>query len=140
MRFVCFYVLQNQRFTYSSLIFIYIAFKLSDLGQISWVSFHKFLTVLCWNSGPFLPTELELSQVYGCLAQTHVLSSAHKISTGLRSGLCDGHSKTLTLLSFSHFITNVAVCLGSLSIWKTHFHPSFNFLTDILRFCYNIDF
>ena len=29
-----------------------------------WVSFHKLLTVVCWNSGPFLLTDLEeLSQV-----------------------------------------------------------------------------
>ena len=30
------------------------------------------------------------------------------------------------------------VCLGSLSIWKTHLRPSFNFLTDVLRCCFNI--
>ena len=33
----------------------------------------------------------------------YFFSSAHKCSIGLRSGLCDGHSNTLTLLSLSHF-------------------------------------
>jgi hypothetical protein len=30
------------------------------------------------------------------------------------------------------------VCLGSLSIWKSHLRPSFNILTDVLRCCFNI--
>ena len=34
---------------------------------------------------------------------------------------------TLTLLSLSHFATTLEVCLGSLSIWKTHLRPNFNF-------------
>ena len=51
---------------------------------------------------------------------------------GLRSGLCNGHSNTSTLLSLSHFATILQVCLGSLSIWKTHLRSSFNFLTDVL--------
>uniref|UniRef100_A0A4W5P8T2 Aldehyde dehydrogenase 16 family, member A1 n=1 Tax=Hucho hucho TaxID=62062 RepID=A0A4W5P8T2_9TELE len=55
----------------------------------------------------------------GLLARTCFFSSAHTFSMGLRSGLCDGHSNTLTLLSFSHFATTLEVCLGSLSIWKT---------------------
>ena len=36
--------------------------------------------------------------------------SAHKFSIGWRSGLCEGHSKTLTLLSFSHFATTWGQC------------------------------
>jgi hypothetical protein len=51
---------------------------------------------------------------------------------GLRLGLCDGHSNTSTLLSLNHFATTLEVCLGSLSIWKTHLQPSFNFQTDVL--------
>ena len=46
------------------------------------------------------------------------------MSLGLRSGLCDGHSNTLTLLSLSHFATTLEVSLGSLSIWKTYLRPS----------------
>ena len=56
----------------------------------------------------------------GLLARTRFFSSAHTLSIRLRSGLCDGHSNTLTLLSLSHFATTLEVCLGSLSIWKTH--------------------
>uniref|UniRef100_A0A8C7M5G6 BTB/POZ domain-containing protein KCTD3 n=1 Tax=Oncorhynchus kisutch TaxID=8019 RepID=A0A8C7M5G6_ONCKI len=52
-------------------------------------------------------------------------------STGKRSGLCDGHSNTVTLLSVSHFATTLEECLGSLSIGKTHLRPSFHFLTDV---------
>ena len=90
-------------FPYSSLVFGTIAFKLYDLGQMFWVSFHKCLKGVCWVFGPFLLTELVCSQS--------------------RTGLCDGHSKTLTLLSVSHIVINLGVCLGSLSIWKTHLRP-----------------
>ena len=78
------------------------------------------------------------SDFIGLLARTHFFSSAHKCSIGLRLGLCDGHANTLTLLSLSHFATTLEVCLGSLSIWKPHLRPSFNFLTDVLRCCFNI--
>ena len=78
-----------------------------------------------WSSGFFL-------------AHTRFFSSAHTFSIGLRSGLRDGHSNTLTLMSLSHFATTLEVCLGSLSIWKVHLQPSFNFLTDVLRCCFNI--
>uniref|UniRef100_A0A4W5N7A6 EF-hand domain-containing protein n=1 Tax=Hucho hucho TaxID=62062 RepID=A0A4W5N7A6_9TELE len=80
----------------------------------------------------------EITVFVGLLARTRFFSSAHKMSIGLRSGLCDGHSNTLTLLSLSHFATTLEVCLGALSIWKTHLRPSFNFLTDVLRCCFNI--
>ena len=73
----------------------------------------------------------------GLLAHTRLFSSAHKCSIGLRSGLCDGHSKVLTLLSFSLFVTNLTVCLGLLSMWKTYLYPSFDFLADVLRRCFS---
>ena len=38
----------------------------------------------------------------------------------------------------SHFATTLEVCLGSLSIWQNHLRPSFNFLTDESRCCFNI--
>ncbi|CDQ81141.1 unnamed protein product [Oncorhynchus mykiss] len=37
-----------------------------------------------------------------------------------------------------HFAKTLDVCLGSLHIWKTHLQPSLNFLTDVLRGCFNI--
>lgn len=42
------------------------------------------------------------------------------------------------LLSFSHFISNMEVCLGSLSMWKTLLRSSFNFLADVLICCFSI--
>ena len=123
----------GQRFTNTQLVFGSIAFKLFNLGKTFWVAFHKLPTISWVNFGPFLLTELG-----GLLARTHFFSSAHKVSIGLRLGLCDGHSNTLTLLSLSHFDATLEVCLGSLSIWKTHLRPSFNFLTDVLRCCFNI--
>ena len=68
----------------------------------------------------------------------HTSKVMAKCSIRLRSGLCDGHSNTLTLLSLTHFATTLEVCLGSLSIWKTHLRPSFNLRTDVLRCCFNI--
>ena len=110
--------------TYILLVFYSITFKLYDFGQLFWVSFHKLLTIVCWNFGPFLMTELvQLSQVcrlpfsqpYSCL-----FSSAHKFSIWMRSGLCDGHSKALTLLSLSQFVTNLAALLpASASIFTS---------------------
>uniref|UniRef100_A0A673Y4U7 Nuclear factor of activated T cells 2 n=1 Tax=Salmo trutta TaxID=8032 RepID=A0A673Y4U7_SALTR len=43
-----------------------------------------------------------------------------------------------TYTPLSHFAITLEVCLGSLSIWKTHLRPSFNFLTEVLRCCFNI--
>lgn len=74
----------------------------------------------------------------GLLAVTHLFSAAHKSSVGLRSGLCDGHSYTLTLLSLKHFVTNLEVCLGSLSIRKTSLHPRFNVVADVFRCCLSV--
>ena len=45
---------------------------------------------------------------------------------------------TLTLLSLNHLVPTLEVCLGSLSILKTHLRPSLNFLTDVLRCCFSI--
>ena len=47
-------------------------------------------------------------------------------------------SNTMPFLSLSPFATTLEVCLGSLSIWKNHLRPSFKFLIDALRCCFNI--
>ncbi|CDQ61651.1 unnamed protein product [Oncorhynchus mykiss] len=119
-------------FTYTQLVFGSIAYKWLNLGQTFRVAFHKLPTISWVNFGTFLLTELAslLAQAFSVLP---------KFSIGLRSGLCDGHSNTLTLLSLSHFATTLEVCLGSLSIWKTHLRPSFNFLTDVLRWVFQMD-
>lgn len=53
-------------------------------------------------------------------------------------GFCDGHSRTLTLMSSRHFLTILAASLVSVSIWKAHVQPSFSFQADVLRCCLNI--
>ena len=51
--------------------------------------------------------------VASLLARTCFFSSAHKFSMGLRLGLCDGHSNTLTLLSLiKPFCYNFGSMLG----------------------------
>ena len=97
-----------------------------SLPQASHNKLGKFWYISSWQSW------CKWVRFVGPLARTHFFSAAHKCSIGLRSGLCDGHFNTLNLLSLNYFATTLEVCLGSLSIWKTHLRPSFNFLTDIL--------
>lgn len=47
------------------------------------------------------------------------------------------HSNTKTLLPKSQFVANLMLCQVTLSIWKTIFCPTVNFLIDFLR-CLNI--
>ena len=96
--------LHSQTFTYISLVFGSIALK-----RMTWVRCFRF------------PSTSVLQSFAGLLVRT----SAHRCSLGLRSGLCDG--PCVEMLSLSHFVTNLEVCLGSVSIWKSHLHPSFNF-------------
>ena len=90
-----------------------IAFKFFNLGQSFRVAFHKLPTINWVNFGPFILTELVyLSQV--CrppCSHTRVFSSAHKFSIGLRSGLCDGLSNTLTVV-LKPFCHNFGSMLG----------------------------
>ena len=55
----------------------------------------------------------------GGIVHGPVLSSAHRFSMGLRSGDWLGHSSRLMLWSPNHTLMTLAVCLGSLSCWKT---------------------
>ena len=92
----------GQKFTYTQLVLGSIAFKLFHLGQTFWVAFHKLPTI-SWG---ILAHSSWLSwcncvRFVGLLARTLFITSAHTFSIGLRSGLCDGHSNTLTLLSLS---------------------------------------
>ena len=126
----------GQKFTSTSSI----AFKLSTLGQSFQVAFQKIFTSSGWDFGPFLLTELVyLSQV--CrppCSHTHFFPCfAHKFPIGLKSGLCDCHSNALSLLSLNHFIVTLEVSFGSSSIWNSYLRPSFNFLADVLRRCFN---
>ena len=110
----------GQKFTYTQLVFGSIAFKLFNLGKTFRIAFHKLPKIGWVNFGPFFLTELMyLSQVCRPPCSHALFQFCHKFSIGLRTGLC-GHSDTLTLLSLSHFATTLEVCLGSMSIWKTH--------------------
>ncbi len=57
---------------------------------------------------------------------------------GLRSGDWLGHSRTLKCFLRSHSFVARAVCLGSLSCWKTQPHFIFNALADGRRFSLKI--
>ena len=128
----------SQNFRYTQLVFGSIAFKLFNCGQnvsgsLPQASRKKLGE--CWPIPPERAGVTESGLSGSLLA--HFFSSAHKFTMGLRSGLCDGHSNTLTLLSLSHFATTLEAFLRSLSILKTHLRPGFNFLTDVLRCCFN---
>lgn len=106
----------------------------SNVSGILPQAFYKFAGILAhsswqnwWNWVRFVG-----------LAHARLFSAAYKFTMGLRSGPCDRHSNTLTLLSLSHFVTNSKVCFGSVSIWKTHFHLSFNLLADVIRCCFSM--
>lgn len=99
-----------------------------------WVKCLGFLsTRFGRNFWPFPPDRTGVT--VGRLGCTRLFSSDHKCLIGIRSGLCDGQAKTLTLLSFSHFETILAVCFGSLSIGKIRLRPSFNFPAHVFRCC-----
>ena len=69
---------------------------LFNLGQTFGVAFHKLFHSSCQSWCNWV-------RFVGLLARTLFFSSAHIFFIGLRSGLCDGHSNTLTLLSLSPF-------------------------------------
>ncbi len=61
---------------------------------------------------------------------TQSFSSLHRFSIGFMSGDWLGHSRTLKCFLRSHSLVALAVCLGSLSCWKTQPRPIFNALTE----------
>lgn len=70
--------------------------------------------------------------------------SAHSISIGLRSGLWQGHSRTLRFLTLTLSLVDLWIYFGSLC-WRVQFCFSFNFLTDDFTFsssifCYTAEF
>ena len=52
--------------------------------------------------------------------------SLHRFLMGFRSGEWLGHSRTLICFFLSHSFVALAVCVGSLSYWKTHPRPIFS--------------
>lgn len=75
------------------------------------------------------------------LSQTLYFTAVHKLSMGFRSGVLSWPATPILSLCCclcSHFVPTLEVCLGSLFCWKTQLQPSFNFVTDLLRFCFII--
>ncbi len=75
---------------------------------------------------------------WGCRWATRTFNSLQRISMGLRSGDWLGHSRTLKCFLRSHSFVARAVCLGSLSCWKTQPRFIFNALADGRRFSLKI--
>ncbi len=69
---------------------------------------------------------------------TRTFNSLQRFSMGLRSGDWLGHSRTLKCFLRSHSFVARAVCLGSLSCWKTQPRFIFNALADGRRFSLKI--
>ncbi len=98
--------------------------------------FHTLLLVF-W---PIPPCRSPLEQ--GCfgavVGATRTFNSLQRFSMGLRSGDWLGHSRTLKCFLRSHSFVARAVCLGSLSCWKTQPRFIFNALADGRRFSLKI--
>ena len=75
---------------------------------------------------------------WGCRWATRTFNSLQRFSMGLRSGDWLGHSRTLKCFSRIHSFVARAVCLGSLSCWKTQPRFIFNVLADGRRFSLKI--
>jgi len=80
---------------------------------------HKLLSLACEEGVP-----TKWGAVYGSGL------FRHKLSPRFRSGDWLGHSRTLKCFLRSHSLVALAVCLGSLSCWKTQPRPIFNALTE----------
>lgn len=94
----------------------------------------QFVTILAHFSRQ---NRCDLFRLAGLLAHTHIFISACKnYRTEIRA--CEGHLKTLNLLSLSHFVSNFVLCLGSLSFKKTHLCQGLNFMADVWRCYFNI--
>ncbi len=75
---------------------------------------------------------------WGCRWATRTFNSLQRFSMGSRSGDWLGHSRTLKCFLRSHSFVARAVCLGSLSCWKTQPRFIFNALADGRRFSLKI--
>ncbi len=94
-------------------------------GQTFPVVLDQVCTHCSRGSDPLLHTGLlQIFQVLGSF------SSLHRCSIGFRCGDWLGHSRTLKCFLRSHSLVALAVCLGSLSCWKTQPRPIFNALTE----------
>ncbi len=94
-------------------------------GQMVPVVLDQVCTHCSRDSDPLLHTALlQILQVLGSF------SSLHKCSIGFRCGDWLGHSRTLKCFLRRRSLVALAVCLGSLSCWKTQPRPIFSALTE----------
>ncbi len=82
---------------------------------------HLDLGILCHSSLQILSSSVRLD---GKRWWTAIFRSLQRCSSGFKSGLWLGHSRTVTELLWSHSFVILAVCLGSLSCWKVNLRPS----------------
>ncbi len=100
----------------------------------------QVFTHCCWYFWPIPPCRSPLEQwCFGAVPGQHRLSTPSKDflwGWDLRDWL--GHSRTLKCFLRSHSFVARAVCLGSLSCWKTQPRFIFNALADVRRFSLKI--
>ncbi len=103
------------------------------------VSLHKVFThCCCILAHSSMQISSRAVMFWGCRWATRTFNSLQRFSMGLRSGDWLGHSRTLKCFLRSHSFVARAVCLGSLSCWKTQPRFIFNALADGRRFSLKI--
>lgn len=82
---------------------------------------HWLLTAWNWITWCSLPRTSHNNLLEFLLIVPQVFGpSIYKFSMGSRSGLCDDHSSTFTLLSLSNFVTTLEECLRSILCLCSH--------------------
>ncbi len=99
----------------------------SDVSCSSWPVLHT-LQQGFWPTPPYIVSRSFI--FWSCRWATQSFSSLYRFSIGFRSGDWLGHSRNLKFFLRSHSLVALAVCLGSLSCWKTQPWPIFNALTE----------
>ncbi len=99
----------------------------SDVSCSSWPVLHT-LQQGFWPTPPYIVSRSFI--FWSCRWATQSFSSLYRFSIGFRSGDWLGHSRNLKFFLRSHSLGALAVCLGSLSCWKTQPWPIFNALTE----------
>ena len=94
------------------------------LGEIF---FHSSM-VTCSNSRKF----------FGDWQFIQTFNSCHRFLIGLKSGLVEGHGRTVFLFFWSHAVIYLDVYLGSLSCWKVNCRPRRRYCADSYRFSFRI--
>jgi len=106
------------------LIFGTVAFVCNYRGQTFFTRFaHTAGGILAQSSTQIFSRSVRF---LGCRWETQSLSSLQSFSIGFVSGDWLGHARTLICFLQSHSLLILAVCIGSLSCWKTQPWTIFN--------------